>query len=245
MANQPLSLTVVASSKKTSWRSSILSLLTSTAIQMIVIAALIVTPLVAAQTLPEPVSRMSLPRYVAVVRVEPPPATTTKPPPSARTTKNPATPPTTKLVVQPIFPDEIAEQAHEFGTSSGIETAGVVGGIGDGTTRSVPFVSAPKREPEPDPEPVRIGDVRPPRKIHHVNPVYPHHARAAHQEGTVRLQAIIDVQGRVSDLKVVVSVLLLDRAAIEAVSQWRYEPTLLNGRKVPVIMTVSVKFTLQ
>jgi protein TonB len=63
-------------------------------------------------------------------------------------------------------------------------------------------------------------------------------------QGTVRLQAVIDIDGRVSNLTVVESVTLLDQAAIEAVGQWRYEPTRLGGRAVPVIITVEVTFEL-
>jgi protein TonB len=60
----------------------------------------------------------------------------------------------------------------------------------------------------------------------------------------VVLQARIGVSGKVEDLQVLRSIPLLDQAAIEAVSQWQYEATLLNGVPVPVIMTVTVTFTL-
>ena len=73
MADQPLSQTVVASRAETSWRSSIVSLLTSTAIEVLVLAALIVTPLVAAQTMPVPISKLPPPIYVPILDVTPPP----------------------------------------------------------------------------------------------------------------------------------------------------------------------------
>ena len=101
-------------------------------------------------------------------------------------------------------------------------------------------------KPEPKPEPiVVIGNIRPPRKVFHVNPVYPPLAARARIQGTVQLQAVIDAEGRVSNITVVESITLLDRAAIEAVQQWRYVPTFLNGRAVPVIMTVEVEFRLR
>jgi len=64
-------------------------------------------------------------------------------------------------------------------------------------------------------------------------------------EGTVILEAIIDATGVVQNVTVLRSVPMLDRAAIEAVQQWRYTPTRLNGQAVPVIMTVTVTFSLR
>ena len=93
--------------------------------------------------------------------------------------------------------------------------------------------------------PVRTGgDVRPPQKTHHVAPVYPSIARSARVSGTVILEAVIAEDGRVEDVRVLRSIALLDEAAIEAVRQWRFTPTLLNGRPVRVLMTVTVSFTL-
>ncbi len=64
------------------------------------------------------------------------------------------------------------------------------------------------------------------------------------KEGIVTLRAIIDAQGNVVNLSVVKSVALLDEAAMNAVSQWKYEPTLLNGQAVPIVMTVRIGFKL-
>lgn len=93
--------------------------------------------------------------------------------------------------------------------------------------------------------PIRIGgDVPPPRKIHNVHPVYPSAARAAGIEGVVILEATIDPTGEVSGIDVLQSVPELDQAAIAAVEQWRYEPTLVDGVAVPVSMTMTVNFML-
>ena len=69
-------------------------------------------------------------------------------------------------------------------------------------------------------------------------------AQAAHVEGLVVLDAVIDAAGRVTDVRVTHSIRLLDEAAIDAVRQWRFTPTLLNGEPVSILLTVSVRFTL-
>ena len=70
-------------------------------------------------------------------------------------------------------------------------------------------------------------------------------ARAARVSGVVILETVIGPDGRVTDVKILRSVPLLDDAALEAVRQWEYTPTLLNGVPVPVIMTVTVNFQLR
>lgn len=93
-------------------------------------------------------------------------------------------------------------------------------------------------------EPIRIGDgVPPPTKIHDVPPVYPPAARAAGIGGIVILDATIDAMGEVSNLEVLQSVPELDEAAIAAVEQWRYEPTLVDGVPVSVTMTMTISFS--
>ena len=94
-------------------------------------------------------------------------------------------------------------------------------------------------------EPVRVGgSVKAPTQIRKVQPNYPPVAQAARVQGIVILEAMIGVDGRVTDAKVLRSVPLLDQAAIDAVSQWEYTPTLMNGVAVPIVMTVTVTFNL-
>jgi TonB family protein len=94
-------------------------------------------------------------------------------------------------------------------------------------------------------EPVRIGGaIREPHKVKNVAPVYPDIARLARVQGTVVLEAVIDPRGNVTSVRVLRGAPLLDAAAMEAVRQWRYTPTLLEGRPVPVIMTITVNFRL-
>ena len=89
------------------------------------------------------------------------------------------------------------------------------------------------------------GNISPPTKVTDVPPVYPPVAQAARVSGVVILEAVIGPGGNVTDVKILRSVPLLDDAAVEAVRQWIYTPTLLNGVPVPVIMTVTVNFQLQ
>jgi periplasmic protein TonB len=75
--------------------------------------------------------------------------------------------------------------------------------------------------------------------------VYPSIAQSARVQGVVIVEATIGPDGKVSDARVLRSIPLLDQAALDAVRQWVFTPTLLNGVPVPVIMTVTVNFTLQ
>ncbi len=124
----------------------------------------------------------------------------------------------------------------------GIET-GVIGGLdlsGSGLT-----VEPPPPPPPASREPIRLhAGMQAPRKIVNVPPHYPPHAQSARVEGTVVLDAVIDPTGRVTDVRVTHSVNLLDQAAVEAVRQWRFTPTLLNGEPVSILLTVTVRFTL-
>jgi protein TonB len=92
---------------------------------------------------------------------------------------------------------------------------------------------------------VRVGgDIKEPKKIKHVPPTYPPIAQQAKIQGVVIIEATIARDGSVKDAKVLRPAPMLDQAALEAVRQWRYTPTLLNGQPVEVIMTVTVTFTL-
>lgn len=123
-----------------------------------------------------------------------------------------------------------------------------------GTPGSTNFLSAtpgvqtggitPPPVPKSD-APVRAGGVvKPPDRLVGVRPEYPPMAIAARVSGSVIIEAVIGTDGLVRDAKVLRSIPLLDEAALRAVRQWRYSPTLLNGVPVAVIMTVTVTFTL-
>ena len=101
-------------------------------------------------------------------------------------------------------------------------------------------------DPPPPGAPVRVGgNIKPPAKVRDARPLYPPDAMRARVQGVVILETTIDASGRVMDAKVLRSIPMLDEAAIDAVLQWEFVPTLLNGAAVPVIMTVTVNFTLQ
>ena len=100
--------------------------------------------------------------------------------------------------------------------------------------------------PPPPVAPVRVGgNIKQPTKTKDVRPVYPAIAQSARVQGVVIVEAVIGPDGRVTDAKILRSIPLLDQAALDAVRQWEFTPTLLNGVPVPVIMTVTVNFTLQ
>jgi protein TonB len=129
------------------------------------------------------------------------------------------------------------------------EGTGVSGGVASG------FDTPPPPPPPPPPpgekglsEPgaVRVGgDIRPPTRIVNVNPVYPPDAKDARVQGVVILDILVAEDGRVEKAKVLRSIPMLDQAAQDAVAQWVFTPTLLNGVPQKVIMTVTVNFTLQ
>jgi TonB family protein len=133
----------------------------------------------------------------------------------------------TELLLEPLKPRTTLALCRTVGTASGATT----------------------REEGPAPSgglvPVRVGNgVAPPKKIRDVPPVYPEEARQARVQGIVIAEATIGRDGHVTDARVLRSIPELDRAALDAVKQWQYMPTLLNGMPVPVIITVTVQFAL-
>jgi protein TonB len=95
------------------------------------------------------------------------------------------------------------------------------------------------------PSAVRVGGaIKEPRRLRHVDPVYPDIALQARVQGIVILECTISPEGNVVEVRVLRGIPLLDQAAVDAVKQWVYTPTLLEGQPVPVIMTVTVNFRL-
>lgn len=107
--------------------------------------------------------------------------------------------------------------------------------------------AAPPPPPKPTPEPtrIRISQMQPGALIHQVQPVYPGPAKMARTQGNVVLAAIIGRDGTIRDLRVLSGHPLLATAAVDAVSQWRYRPYILNGQPVEVETQISINFTLQ
>jgi protein TonB len=89
------------------------------------------------------------------------------------------------------------------------------------------------------------GDVKTARLITSVPPVYPALAKTQHVSGNVLVDALIDANGRVTTMKVVSGPTLLHQAAMDALRQWKYQPALLDGKPVPMHLTVTIQFRLQ
>jgi len=135
----------------------------------------------------------------------------------------------------PVIPD--------LSATSGIGDSSIAG-IGPATTNVAP--PPPPPTPKPAQTLIRAGQgVREPKRISGAPPEYPTVAREARLEGTVILEAVINERGEVGRIRVLRSAPLFDQAAISAVEQWRYTPTLLNSAPVSVLMTITVNFTLR
>jgi protein TonB len=157
----------------------------------------------------------------------------------------------------------VDEPPQAAGSGPGVP-GGVQGGVADGVPGSVPSIvndvlrmaqvyHAPevvRRAPvtaaaPPAPvKPLRITVLRMATPVHKVDPVYPALARQARVSGTVELLGVLSTDGRIHELKVLRGHPLLVNAALEAVRQWVFEPTLLNGQAVEVAAPITVNFVL-
>ena len=181
----------------------------------------------------------------------PPPAVPPMPPPPASRPTQPA-PVALDPTIAPAFAPEkpVTDDTPMVGTPTPVP-AGSLGAPSGGQPAGILTGSRTTELGTPPPVPAQSGPIRPggdikaPARITYVPPVYPTIAQTAKVEGQVILEAIIDESGVVRDVKVLRSIPLLDRAAIEAVSKWRYTPTRLNGTPVAIIMTVTVMFSLR
>jgi protein TonB len=146
-------------------------------------------------------------------------------------------------------PEESEEPLGIEGIVKGIGIPAQGGTAGQGLPSGL-ITMEPPNVPPPKPPTPRIpirpgGNVQESKLILKVAPIYPELARRARVEGLVILEAMIDEEGNVADLKVLQGHPLLNEAAIQAVKQWKYSPTVLNGEPVPVLATVTVIFRLQ
>ena len=124
----------------------------------------------------------------------------------------------------------------------GGQLGGSLGGVIGGTGTSIPV--PPPQQPVAK-RIVRVGsNLKPPRQTYSVQPEYPVLARQTHVAGTVVVNAVIDEDGNVVGARALSGHPLLIPAALKAVLQWKYEPTLLNGTPVAVEMEVTVHFNL-
>jgi protein TonB len=149
-------------------------------------------------------------------------------------------------------PSDIAPESDPPRGPVGPEIVGAIdmgkpGGIPGGLVNVPTPPPPPPVEPPPPQKIARVGfqGIKEPKRVNYVVPEYPDLARRAGVGGTVILEAVLDVTGRVHGVRVLRSVPLLDEAAIRAVRQWRYTPTELNGVPVQVLMTITVNFELR
>jgi protein TonB len=212
----------------------------SIVVHLVVLLVLVVIPL--ASDLVPPIPVITMRSYVLAEPLPPPPppvprTVASRAPAPSRDAAPTSAPPT-------ITPERPAPPA--FAPMAPIE-GGVpsdLGGMAGGVTP--PIGAPPPAPPTPPPGPVRAAQLPElPRKIVDVHPLYPEMARSARVEGTVILEAVLDTSGHVTQLRVLKSVPLLDQAALDAVRQWKYTPSIYYGRPVSVLLTITVRFTLQ
>jgi len=211
----------------------------------LIAAAIIIIPLLQGGLLPEPASAVKAffvePMSAPAPPPPPPPPAPARPTP--RVEPKPVVVDTNQFVAPVEVPQEIMpEDGLDLGVDGGV-VGGVEGGVPGGVVGGV--VGGLPDAPPPPQQAIRVGgQIKEPKKLKHVNPTYPDIAKQARVQGVVILECTISPQGKVSDVKVLRGIPLLDQAAIDAVKQWVYTPTLLNGVPVPVIMTVTVNFKL-
>jgi protein TonB len=203
-----------------------------------VIGALIVAPLVATGALPMPSTGPMIVQLATPPLPQPPPAPRPAHRPPSRVPN---------LQAAPISaPDSIVPESTFDDTFETLPSADI-GVVGGSEVELPAIVPPPVVAPRPTEERVRVGGtVRAPERLSYVAPQYPAIALAARVHGLVIIEAVIDTRGQVQDARVLRSDSpLLNDAALSAVRQWVYSPTLLNGVPVSVIMTVTVQFHMR
>jgi protein TonB len=206
--------------------------------QVLVLGVLLLIPLLYTQALPG----VSL-RSVLAAPAPPPP-----PPPSRMLMKALTRWPGARIFSLPTFAvaQSTARHLEPMATAPDMSVGETTGlDPGDGLVMSSVPTVAPAINQRTVIGPVRIGGgVSEANLVHRVQPLYPPLARTTHVEGTVEFTATISKQGTIENLQLVRGHPLLVNAAREAILQWRYRPTLLNGEPVEVITDIVVKFTL-
>jgi protein TonB len=212
--------------------------------QVAFLAVLILIPLIYTEALPK--------TMMATLLVAPPPPPPPPPPPIAQVVH--VKPQVHlmdagKLVTPKVIPKDIKIIKEDAPDMSGMQ-GGVVGGVAGGQMGGViggviGGVGAAPPPPKPTQQRIRQGgQVQAAKLVNKVQPLYPPLARQTRISGTVRLHAIIAKNGSVEQLEVISGHPLLVQAALDAVRQWKYQPTTLNGENVEVDTTIDVIFSL-
>lgn len=221
-------------------------------LEAVLIGAMLVSPLITPGVLPRQYVMTPTPPYGphAGANAERPRGES-HPPPRGFHPPKPSPfyqPPTIPHHEQDSTPDEPGlDIGTGRGDSSGNPGAGVPDGTGIPYGLGVDTRAIPPLTPTPASSvPVKMSEgVMEAQLIHRVQPVYPAIARTMHLSGTVQLRAIIATDGRVRQMEVLSGNPILSHAAVEAVNEWRYRPTLLSGKEVEVETLITVKFILE
>jgi periplasmic protein TonB len=203
---------------------------------------------------------INIKQYASMMLVAPPPPP--PPPPPAASAVVRAAPvhrvfmSNGKLLAPTVIPKEIAllKEAPiapdsfggvEGGVPGGVpggQMGGVIGGVIGGVLSTGVKPPLPAAKPN---APIRVGGrVKPPKAIVQVHPEYPLLAKQARIQGQVQIDAILDEQGNVVEMRVVSGPPLLHQAALDALKQWKYEPVYLNDQPIAVEMIVTINFQL-
>lgn len=185
-----------------------------------------------------------LARHILLVAPPPPP-----PPAPQAQAAAPAPQPPSRFEVELRAPREIPEEValvndiENAATAPGPGLRGAMGGVPGGIPGGVLTLAGHNPMDILPPAPIRVGgNVQAARITHRVMPVYPDEASEERIEGTVKLEATLTREGTIKELRVVEGPPLLAEAAVEAVRQWRYRPTLLNGEPAEVLTFITVTF---
>ena len=214
-------------------------------IHIIIVLVLVIAPLYFTQVI-------DFHEFQATFLVAPAPPSPPPPPQSVmKAIKAPKIIQISKMVAPMVIPKNVAIVRDEAPVVYANNDSGIVGGTGNvlgGLIGSEPLAPPPPPPPvreEKGREIVRIGGVvKPPRQIYAPPPQYPELAKISSVQGTVIIEAVIDEQGNVINVRAVAGPALLIAEALRTVMTWKYEPTYLDGKPAAVDMKVEVHFSL-
>jgi periplasmic protein TonB len=217
------------------------TVLVSMIFQVTFLAILLLIPLIYTEALPK--------AMLATLLVAPPPPPPPPPPAQVQVVRKVQVHlmDAGKLMAPKAIPKTVTIIKEEADPDMGAGVGGVLGGVAGGSMGGAigGVIGGMPAPPKPTASRIKVGgNVTAARLQNKVTPVYPPLARQTRISGTVRLHAIIAKDGTVQQLEVLSGHPLLVQAALDAVRQWRYQPTLLNGEPVEVDTTVDVIFSL-
>jgi protein TonB len=215
------------------------SVVLSAMVQSLIVGVVILIPLLYTQALPK--------GMLTTFLVAPPPPPPPPPPQAAvKQVKLLKVINISNMVAPTVIPkavETVKDEAPVVNANSDQEVAGGTGNVLGGIIGNGPSVPPPPKPPTP--ERIRVGgNVESAALVNKVQPKYPPIAKTAHVSGTVVLHAIISKDGSIEELQFVSGPPLLMTAALDAVKQWRYRATMLNGQSVEVDTTIDVVFDL-